>query len=442
MNFFNSAFAGRLAADPYFKEAYYCDIIKEANFSAFLDEYTGYDTDCHANFSTIENNPYYDQVKITASPVVIGAYPAYTVLPLDATKSQFNGQFILPQTGNVIVAPPYGAFLLVTAVSPSTPSVTVQQLAPTGSAFTIPASAEMKVLAGKYLADCACPSGQFRVPGMPIVANLVSKEFASDSGELCGDALYACQNLKIPFTRENGQITELWWNEPLAMMYRDHEKRKLYTRLLDPDWGLIPTLVARGGIFTTSYTTSVTIDDIYTWGTELTNAGISNKDYAIFAGRDLFVQFQRMLNMEGVDKIIYGIFGDECKWLNLNWCGLSVGGLNLYIYEEPWMSSSLALGGPGYNFRKAGIMVPLGDRQTNLRPTERGGFNGSSKMLTTVYFQEANGGRVHDNLQDGNGIYGPRNTFGTGCDKQEWTVKSRFSQIVHCPQAWGLINFL
>lgn len=446
--FFNSAFAGRLSQDPLIKETYWCNIIGEPNLSAFLDEYTGYSTFCYPDFSTAEYNmPYYDQAKNSDSQVVVAAYPAYTTITLDSGVSQLGGTYILPQVGNYLVAPPYGAFLKVISVSPSTPSISVQQVDQTGAAITIPAGTEMKVLAGKYLADCECPSGQFRFPGMPIIAELNMKILAADSGELCGDALYACQHTYLPFFTSDGQETKLWWNEPLAQMYRDHEKAKLYARLLDPNWGLIPTLVARGGVWTTAYPGSVSVSDVYAWGTALTLAGVTCRDFAIFAGRDLFVQFQQLLNQEGVEKIIYGVFGqdDSCKWLNLNWCGLSVGGLNLHIYEEPWMSSGLALGGSSYNFRKAGIAIPLCDRSSHTTSTvSNSGYapDPTNKMLTTVYFKEANGGRIHDNLTDGNGIYGPRNTFGAGCDKQEWTVKSRFSQIIHCPQAWGLINFL
>lgn len=439
--FFNAAFAGRLSQNPVYKETYWCKFIGEIGLGTFLDEYTGYDTFCFPNYSVVEYDPFKDQIKTTAAPVVVTAYPAYTTIPLDAAYSQFYSTWILPTVGQTIVAPPYGALLEVTAVTAQgvTPSITVRNRSTSGATFTIPAGSLLKVLTGKYMADCDCPTGPFRVPDLPIVTPISMKKIGQGSGLLCGDALLACQNLKLPFYDADGNATDVWYNGPLTQMYKDFEKMKQYTRLLDPDWGLIPVLVARGSIFTTAYATSVTEDDIYAWGTALTTAGVTCTDYAIACGRDLFVMFQRLFNsLSALNNGIIGIFesNDDCKWLNLNWCRMSIGGLNLHIFEDKWMSNGLGLGAAGYNFRKAGIMIPLCDRASNFRSDES-----ASKMLTTVYFKD-NLGRVWDNLQDGNGVYGPRNTFGTGCDNQEWTVKTEFSQIVHCPQAWGLINFL
>lgn len=441
--FFNAAFAGRLSANPVYKETYWCDIIGEMGLGVFLDEYTGYDTFCHPSFTNVEYNHLRDQTKISLQGIV----PAYTSSPntvtlsIDTVTSQFvSGQFILPGVGDTMVAPPYGALLEVVAVNPgANPSVTVRHRSTSGAALTIPAGSELKVLSGKYLADCECPSGQFRVPDLPIVANLTMVNIAADSGELCGDALNACQNLKLPFfDQENRTVSEIWWNEPLKNMYTDHEKTKLYTRLLHPDWGLVPVLVARGGVYTSADSTRIEVDDIYAWGTAATQAGVQCKDYAIAAGRGLFVQFQRLAATLAVNQTLIGIFdaSDSCKWINLNWCKFSVGGFNFHVFQDNWMSNGLGLGAAGFRFNQAGIMIPLCGRNTNFRAGES-----ASKMLTTTYFKDTRG-VVYDNLQDGNGIYGPRNTFGTGCDKQEWTVKSRFTQTVHCPQAWGLINFI
>lgn len=443
--FFNAAFAGRLSANPVYKETYWCDIIGEMGLGTFLDEYTGFDTFCFPAFSNVEYDPYRDQVKNTAQAASVPAYatsPNTVMILIDTTSSQFvSGQYILPKVGDTIVAPPYGALLEVVSVTAggAAPNMVVRHRSSSGAAFTIPASTDMKVLSGKYLADCECPSGQFRVPDLPIVANLTMKAIGTNSGLLCGDALNACQNLKLPFYDEqNRTVAEYWWNEPLKRMYTDHEKTKLYTRLLDPDWGLIPTLIARGGVFTSANPTEITVQDIYDWGTALTQAGVQCTEYAIAAGRGLFVQFQKLAATLAINQTLIGIFdaSDSCKWINLNWCKFSVGGLTLHVFQENWMSNGLGLGATNFRFTQAGIMIPLCGRNTNMRAGES-----ETKMLTTTYFKD-NHGRVYDNLQDGNGIYGPRNTFGTGCDQQEWTVKSRFTQTVHCPQAWGLINFL
>lgn len=443
--FFNAAFAGRLSANPIYKETYWCDIIGEMGLGTFLDEYTGFDTFCHPAFSNVEYDPYKDQIKITAQAASIPAYatsPNTVMILLDTSYSQFLlSSYILPQVGDTIVAPPYGALLEVVSVTPGggAPNIVVRHRSTSGAAFSIPGASVMKVLHGKYLADCECPSGQFRVPDLPVVTNLTMKTIGTDSGELCGDALNACQNLKLPFfDSDSKMVAEYWWNEPLKRMYTDFEKTKTYVRLLDPDWGLIPVLVARGSVFTTASSLSVTVDDIYAWGTALTTAGVQCTDYAVACGRDLFVMFQQLASTLALNQTLIGIFdaSDSCKWINLNWCKFSVGGLTLHVFQDNWMSNGLGLGAAGFRFRGAGIMIPLCGRSTNMKAGES-----ETKMLTTTYFKD-NLGRVWDNLQDGNGIWGPRNTFGTGCDKQEWTVKTRFTQTVHCPQAWGLINFI
>jgi hypothetical protein len=447
--FFNAAFAGRLSGNPVFKETYWCNLVEDIGFNAFLDEYTGWDTFGYSSFTNVEYSPYYDQVKITNAAATVPAYSAGTntvVVPIDTTKSQFYATYVLPQVGQTVVAPPYGALLEVVAVTASggTPSMTLRHRSTTGAQFVIPAASEMKVLIGKYLADCDCPSGLLRVPDLPIARPLTMKPVGTSSGVICGKALIERQNLKYDFYNEDGTVSEVWYNPWLKKMYKDFETDKLYKRMLDPDWGLYPTLVARGGIWTTASSTEVTVDDVYAWGDALTLAGVTCRDFAIPCGRDLFVQFQRLLNQEGVDKTLIGIFdsADDCKWLNLNWCRLSVGGLNLHIFEEPWMSNGLGLGASGYNFKKSGIAIPLCNRPDNLRENEIDGMgNTTNKMITTVYLKD-NLGRVWDNLQDGNGIWGPRNTFGVGCDNQEWSVKSEFTQEIHCPQQWALINFL
>lgn len=446
--FFNAAFAGRLSQNPILKETYW-NFVGNQGFETFINEYTGFDTFCHSGFSVVEYNTYYEQVKITNAPATVPAYSAGTntvVVPIDTTKSQFYGNYILPQVGQTVVAPPYGALLEVVAVTAAggTPTMTLRHRSTTGAAITIPAASEMKVLIGKYMGDCECPSGLLRVPDMPIVRPLTMKTIGTSSGIICGKALTECQNLYLPFEDENGNETQYWYSEPLQKMYRDFEETKVYDRFLDPDWGLVPTLISRGSIWTSASPTETTVDDIYAWGTALIDAGVTCKDYAIACGRDKFVQLQRLVNAEGVDKTLIGIFdsNDDCKWLNLNWCRLSVGGLNLHIFEEPWMSNSLGIGGSKYNFRKAGIAIPLCNRTTNLRDGEMAASGSTAnKMLTTVYMKD-NLGRVWDNLQDGNGLYGPKNNLGPGCDSQEWTVKTQFTQIIHNPQSWALVDFL
>jgi hypothetical protein len=280
------------------------------------------------------------------------------------------------------------------------------------------------------LADCDCPDGQFVFQDLPIVHALQMVAFG-DKGSLCGDALLKCQYLKIPFTDDCGNVYEKWYTQALQDMYRRFETRKHFERLFNPSFGLIPVLKARGQNFVTASSTEITEDDVQQWKTDLQEAGISCTEYAVFAGRERFAQWQTLLRTLGgtaYQDVTNPAQG--CKWINLEYCGVRVGGLVFHIYEECSFGNGKLLGGQGSTFPNAMIFVPLCDRTTNCR----GGTD--SKMLTTVYFKD-NLGRVWDNLTDGNGLFGPKNTFGAGCDQQEWTIKTRFVQEVHCPQAWG-----
>jgi hypothetical protein len=136
------------------------------------------------------------------------------------------------------------------------------------------------------------------------------------------------------------------------------------------------------------------------------------------------------LNTQGVTNLQYQPFKDgECKWINMEYCGIAIGGLKLHIYEDCSFSNGKELGGVGSSFPNASIFIPMCNREQNCRQDD-------SKMLTTVYFKD-NTGRVWDNLTDSNGVLGVRNTFGAGCNQQEWTIQSRFSQEVHCANWWG-----
>lgn len=74
--------------------------------------------------------------------------------------------------------------------------------------------------------------------------------------------------------------------------------------------------------------------------------------------------------------------------------------------------------------------------------TGRNGY--TEKMFTRVYFKDISLGRVWDTLTDANGVIsaanGGRNTFRAGCEQQEWTVKTRFLNEIHCANAWGYMG--
>lgn len=70
------------------------------------------------------------------------------------------------------------------------------------------------------------------------------------------------------------------------------------------------------------------------------------------------------------------------------------------------------------------------------------GGTDNNKVITTTYFKSLDG-RIWDNLTDSNGVLnGPngRNSFGAGCEQHEWTIKSRFTQVLHCLDNWMYIG--
>ena len=178
----------------------------------------------------------------------------------------------------------------------------------------------------------------------------------------------------------------------------------------------------------------ITTDDVRAWKAGLDEAGIACREYAVWAGGELFSQYQRMLLAAGVVQLDASQQPlNNCKWLNMEWCGIKVEGMTLHIYELCSFSSGKLLGGPNMVYPMSAIWIPMCERTTNCK----GGND--NKMLTTVYFKSLDG-RVWDRITDSNGILnGPngRNTFGTGCEEHEFTIKGRMTQIIHCAEQWG-----
>lgn len=449
-HFFDAAFAGRINTNKIYKEAYHCDIVQQCTMSTWLDEWGDTETDCYPAYTLLETNGRKHLIEIEDA-FTLAAYPATTAVHLSDSSFYVGGQFILPQVGNTVVLTPIGVLAKVTAVNLASSGdaiITLQQRDTTGNTGTqsIAAGDKLLVLAGATIEDCGCPNGQFRFDDLPLERDL-SMDIFGDKGELCGDALLKCQWLKIPFTDECGNVIEKWYSEALQNMYRDHEMRKHYERLLNPKWGLIPTLKARGIKFTPASTTEITTDDVRAWKALLDAAGVNCREFAIFAGGTLFSQFQRMLLAAGVTKLDNTIQPNmDCKWINMQYCGIMVEGLTLHIYEECTFSNGKLLGAGSSKFPASAIWVPMCAAPSCSRSTNNIGRespNGlNNRMLTTVYFKDLTG-RVWDNLQDSNGILngpGGRNTFSTGCNEHEWTVQSRFLQEIHCISNWGFMG--
>jgi hypothetical protein len=440
--FFNQAFAGHINTNKIYKEAYGCSIVGMCNSSMWMEQFMGVETDCYPEYTLLEYNGRRMQIKAAAG-VTIPAYPATGNITLSAKDHFVNGAYVLPIVGNLIVLPPSGNLAVVTVVTHATANdtiITVQQVSHTAGSQVIPNGAEMLVVPGAEIADCACPTGSPRFDDMPIEHDLKMATWG-DRIELCGDALNKCQFLKIPFYDADGKVVdERWYTEAQQEMYRGLERYKHWRTYLDPNFGIIPTIKARGINFTPASNDEITTDDIRYYKSQLDLAGVMGREYAIFAGGNKFSQYQRMLQAAGVTQLDHSEQPlNDCKWLNLEWCGIRVEGLTLHIYDECSFSNGKELGSTGMVFPNSAIWVPMFNRPQQVKrsidmPT-RNGY--TEKMFTRVYFKDISKGRVWDVLSDSNGILGPRNTFGAGCETHEWTVKTRFLNEIHCSSHWG-----
>ena len=442
--FFDQAFAGHININKIYKEAYNCDIVGMCNMSIWLDEFMGYETDSYTNYTLLEYYGFRGQITASGAST-IPAYPSTGTITLSNSDHFVSGAYVLPQKGNSIALTPSGQLATVTDVTHATANdtvITVQLRDKNATAQNVADGDEMLILQGSEMSDCGCPAGQFNFRDLLIEQDVAMIDIGT-KGELCGDALEKAQFLKIPFLVDQGNVVdERWYTVPQQDMYRDLERRKHYETLLNPTFGIIPTLRSRGIKFTPASNTEITTDDIRDWKGLLDQAGIGGREYAVFAGRELFSQFQRMMLAAGVvqlDKSEQPL--NDCKWLNMEWCGVRVEGMTLHIYEECSFSNGKELGAKGMNFPNSAIWVPMGNNPSpatrSTIATSRNGY--TEKMFTRVYFRSIQG-RVYDMYTDANGILGPRNTFGTGCKNQEWTAETRFLNEIHCANAWGYMG--
>jgi hypothetical protein len=444
--FFDAAFAARINPNPIYKNKYHCNIIQDCGMSQWMDSQMGYDTDCHSAYTILETYGFTNKVKIVTGNT-IPSYPGTATIHVDTSSTYVSGQFILPQKGNSLVCPPDGTLVKVTDIDFSSPTdiiLTVQQRDTTGNtgSFTIENADELIVLSGSELSDCVCPTGQFRFPDVPIETDLEMGEWG-DRGYICGKAIHECTWLKIPFFDECGnEIMDMWYTEALRKMYQDHEQRKFYERLFNPSWGLVPTLRAKAIKWTPAASDKIELTDIEDFKEQLDLNGVGCKEFTWFCGREIYRQWQNFLLSQAVAKLDSSMQpNDGCKWLNLEYCGIRVLGLTFHIYEECSFSNGKLLGGPSYVFPESAIIIPMCNRPVCNRSngrTEAG--RQDQKMLSTVYYKSAKTGKVFDNVTDANGILSPRNSFGAGCEEQEWTIKSKFLQEIHCPNWWGYVN--
>lgn len=448
-NFFDAAFAGRINENKIYKEVYNCDIIGKCGISQWLAEFMDTETDCYDEVTLLETHSFREQIKVKTG-TTIPAYPGTGTIAISAADHFVGGQYILPQAGNSLLLPPTGKLVDIVSIAHATANdavLTVRHRANVTGTSVLLQNDEPFVLSGSMLEDCACPTGQFTVTDLPIETDISMIAF-SDLGEICGDALDTCKWLKIPFMDENGKVLEeKWWNEPLRKMYQRFEDRKTKEDLFNDKFGIIPTIKSRGLKFTPASDSEITIDDIRDWVAKLDAAGTFCREFAVFAGTSIYSQLQRMADAAGITRMAYERQPmNDCKWLNLEWCGIVVEGLTLHIYKECSFSNGKELGGQSYVFPKSAIFVPMGNNPSSINSTSRGMMSpvgNQGKLFSKVYFRSAANGEVFDALTDSNGILngpGGRNTFGTGCRNHEWSIQTRFRNEIYCVSNWGYIG--
>lgn len=448
-NFFDSAFAGRINGNKIYKEVYNCDIIGECGISQWLDEFMDVETDCFDEVTLLETNSLREQVKVKTG-VTIPAYPATGNIAISTTDHFVNGNYVLPQEGNSLLLPPTGKIVDIITITHATAYdtiLTVRHRANVAGTSVLLVGDEPFVLSGSMIDDCACPTGQFAVEDLPLEHDVSMIHFG-DKGEMCGDAFDTCKWLKIPFMDENGNVLETkWWNEPLRKMYQRFEKRKTKEDLFNDKFGIIPTIKSRGLKFTPAASDAITITDIRQWVQQLDYSGTYCREYAVFAGTAIYSQLQVMADAAGITRMSYERQPMmDCKWLNLEWCGIVVEGLTLHLYKECSFSNGKELGGQSYVFPNSAIFVPMCDNRDSVKTTSKGMMSpvgNKGKLFSKVYFRSNANGDVFDSLTDSNGILngpGGRNTFGTGCRNHEWSIETRYRNELYCVSSWGYIG--
>lgn len=451
--FFNAAFAGHINTNKIYKDVYNCNIIGSdmSTMGTWMDEFGGVEYDCHKKYTNLEYSGFRRQIKANVG-TTIPAYPGIGTIALSGKDHFVSGQYILPQVGNSVATAPSGVLVDVVSIAHATANdsvLSVRQRPGTTGSIVIPINSEMLVLQGSILSDCACPTGQFTFRDMPLEIDLQMIDIAV-KGSLCGDAIEQCQFLKIPFLDADGkEIGEkgIWYASAQQDMYRDLERRKFYERLLNPNFGLVPNLRARGIKFTPATPGSIVVQDFRDLKSQLDIAGVTGREYAVFMGRNIFSQVQVLLNAVGVTNLLYTERPlSNCTWINMEYCGIIVEGLKLHIYCEESFSSGKALGATGMNFPDSAIFMPMWDNPTNVvrnvPDTNRMSNGYNNKMTKLVYFQSVQGKR-YDMVTDSNGFLsgpGGRNSFGTGCKTHEWSAETILLQENRCLNSWIYIG--
>lgn len=440
-----------MSADPVIRKEYWCSVVGQCTFGTWLTENMGYGETCWDNYNIVHRYPADQIVKLgNVAPIVVPAYTAGTntvVIPLPTGEHFISGKYSLPNVGDGLLLPPQGQLAIVTAVSKGTANshtITIRQQIGGNVAITIPALAEVVVLGAQEIADCQCPSGQLNFEPDFVEQQIIMKKLFKATGDICDNAIEACFNQRLMFERTNakGEIepVEWWFGGAVQTMYQNFEKAKDMYFLFDNSWGIIPTLKAKSIRWNWADATELAEADLQDLKDALIASGAMIMEHSLFLGSDAFVSAQKLAHELGKGFISGGCFNPEdCKWINLNYCAIYYYGIRLHIYEDCAFSHPQMLGAAGFDWKNKGIGVPMGNKPGGcVRIGER-----DDKMFNVIYKKDSHSGRVHNMLMDSNG-YLPgsnKNTYGTGCFKQSYSVESKFAVEVVNPQHWILVNF-
>ena len=457
---FDTAYASRLTGDPIIRAKYYSDIVGRCGISAWMEEFGDVQTDCFTDVTLLEYNSLRQQVKVKTN-TTIPAYPTTGTIAISATDHSVGGAYVLPRAGNSLILPPSGKIVDIISIAHATADdtiLTVRHRSSVSGTSVLLVGDEPFVLTGSFIEDCACPEGSLILEDDPI-EHLNSMINYADKADLCGDDLDTCKLMSIPFFdgdnnptiyedyRSGRQLAGLWWQDKWRNMVQMFEDRKDYETLFNDKFGLVPLVRALGINFVPADSTAITIADIRAWVAQLDAAGIYGREYAVRAGTVKYSQFMQMLDAAGVTRLAYERQPmQSCKWLNLEWCGVTIEGLTLHIYKECSFSSGKMFGGANYVFPNSALFIPMWDNRDankNSSMGMRAPLGYQNKLFSRVYHRSQATGEVFDSVMDSNGILnGPngRNTFGTGCRKHEWTIQSRWRNDYYNISHWGYMG--
>lgn len=444
-------YAYNLSLDKQIYQHVFNKVIRPAPINRLFETIMGRGTSSLSNFTVRVNDIPRMQIKVGSSgtpPYVVPTGGGTVVIPLNVAAMQITGNYILPQVGEYIIAPPTGIELEITAVTPTgaTPSITVKHVNNTAANLSIAAGQELMFMTGKAIADCDYPRGFTRFSGAPRNFDYAMKPLG-DGATWCGKAIeekpaFFTDLFTMDIDGVPTKVDMLYQADMLEMVNR-FEMSMAYRRLFDASFGLFPILKTNGTIIEHTGTTAVTEDDIYFHTKSLDKRGFHCKNWMIPCGVDKFIQYQKLFSSlgNGNGMVITEYEADDSmKTLNLNFRTLKINGYTLNFYKEECFSNGQGLGAAGYNFPMAEVWIPMDDNPFTTKPSgvDWADNGGQNKMIQTVYFKGEATGQVYDMITESVGFLpgSDRNIYNPLELKQSWAIKSEFTQIIHAPECF------